>query len=118
VNGASDSAAAGDGVAVDGDTARRGQEGDHVGDFGGLDDPTISTLAARRRSASSSDAPVSAEIAASRSAVRSVRVIPGWTTVTLTPLGPSSSARFLVKAETATLRIEPMIEPAWRAPGR
>ena len=48
--------------------------------------------------------------------VASVRVRPGCTTVTLMPLGPSSSARFLVSAATATLRIEPTAEPVERAP--
>ena len=41
--------------------------------------------------------------------VRSVTVMPGWTTVTLMPAGPSSSARFLVRAATATLRTEPKV---------
>jgi len=56
-----------------------------------------------------------AAIAARVSGVRSVRVIPGCTTVTLMPEGPSSSARFLVIAATATLRTEPTTVPAWRA---
>src|SRR6478736_3283374 len=37
--------------------------------------------------------------------VRSVRVAPGCSATTLIPFGPSSSARFLVSAETPTLRI-------------
>ena len=48
-------------------------------------------------------------------AVFSVRVRPGWTTVTLMPCGPSSSARFLVSATTATLRMLPIVEPVLRA---
>ena len=48
--------------------------------------------------------------------VASVRVSPGWTTVTLMPHGPSSSARFFVIAATATLRIEPITAPVLRAP--
>ena len=48
--------------------------------------------------------------------VASVRVSPGWTTVTVIPAGPSSSARFFVSAATATLRIEPMTDPVLRAP--
>ena len=46
---------------------------------------------------------------------RSVIVGPGCTTVTLTPDGPSSSARFFVRAATATLRTDPTTEPVWRA---
>src|SRR3954447_1794231 len=46
---------------------------------------------------------------------RSVIVGPGCTTVTLIPDGPSSSARFLVSADTATLRTDPTTEPVWRA---
>ena len=48
-------------------------------------------------------------------AVFSVRVRPGWTTLTLMPFGPSSSARFFVSATTETLRMLPIIEPVWRA---
>src|SRR3954471_18842983 len=47
--------------------------------------------------------------------IRSVTVGPGCTTVTLIPDGPSSSARFLVSAATATLRTLPTTEPVWRA---
>jgi hypothetical protein len=53
--------------------------------------------------------------AATSGAVRSVRVRPGCTTVTLMPEGPSSSARFLVSAATATLRMLPTVLPVWRA---
>ena len=47
--------------------------------------------------------------------VFSVTVTPGWTTVTLIPSWPSSSARFLVIAATATFRTEPVIAPDDRA---
>ena len=53
--------------------------------------------------------------AATSGAVFSVRVSPGCTAVTLMPSGPSSSARFLTSAATATLRIEPIAEPVCRA---
>ena len=46
---------------------------------------------------------------------RSVTVIPGWTTVTVMPAGPSSSARFAVIAATATLRTDPTSDPVRRA---
>ncbi len=35
--------------------------------------------------------------------------------MTLIPCGPSSSARFFVAAATATLRMEPIADPLWRA---
>ena len=47
--------------------------------------------------------------------VLSVRIKPGWTTVTLMPDGPSSSARFLVMAATATFLILPTTELDCRA---
>jgi hypothetical protein len=47
--------------------------------------------------------------------VASVLVVPGWTTVTFTPDGPNSSARFLVIAATETLRMDPIVEPVLRA---
>jgi hypothetical protein len=60
--------------------------------------------------------PPAAARAASRSGVLSVTVMPGCTTVTSIPDGPSSSARILVRAATATLRIEPAgAVPALRA---
>src|SRR4051794_4646484 len=55
------------------------------------------------------------KLSASSGVVRSVWVRPGCTTVTLMPWRPSSSARFLVRADTATLRTDPMTEPVWRA---
>ena len=48
--------------------------------------------------------PIETDSASAAGGVRSVIVVPGCTTVTLIPCGPSSSARFLVNAETATLR--------------
>ena len=53
--------------------------------------------------------------AVSRAVSPSVRVGPGCTTVTLIPNGPSSSARFLVMAETLTLRTVCATELALRA---
>ena len=47
--------------------------------------------------------------------VRSVKVAPGCTQVTLMPKGPSSSARFLLSDDTATLRSDPTMLPVWRA---
>ena len=48
-------------------------------------------------------------------AVRSVRVAPGCTTFTWMPEGPNSSAMFLARAATATLRMLPTVLPLWRA---
>src|SRR6202453_2716364 len=64
-----------------------------------------------RRSISAGSTPAAAACAARTPGVASVRVSPGWTAFTLTPPGPSSSARFLVIADTATLRMDPMTEP-------
>ena len=75
----------------------------------------IETPPSSARSSSSTVVPRDCAIAAIASGVRSVRVMPGCTTVTLTPRGPSSSARFFVIAETATLRIVPTTLPVWRA---
>jgi hypothetical protein len=68
-----------------------------------------------RRSISAGSFPDAAAWAAMTPGVASVRVRPGWTALTLTPDGPSSSARFLVIADTATLRMDPMTEPVLRA---
>src|ERR1700722_530982 len=68
-----------------------------------------------RRSISADSTPAAAAWAAMTPGVASVRVNPGWTALTLTPDGPSSSARFLVIAETATLRMEPITDPVLRA---
>ena len=68
-------------------------------------------LRPRLRSASSSVIPWAAAMRAITPGVASVRVRPGWTTVTLMPCGPSSSAMFFVIAATATLRIEPITAP-------
>jgi hypothetical protein len=46
--------------------------------------------------------------------VRSVTVVPGRTTVTLTPDGPSSSSRLLVIAATAMLHAAPTSDPDCR----
>src|SRR6202042_395584 len=70
---------------------------------------------ATRRSISAGSTPAAAAWAAMTPGVASVRVSPGWTAVTLTPDGPSSSARFLVIADTATLRMDPMTDPVLRA---
>src|SRR3546814_2769597 len=52
------------------------------------------------RSTSACERPDSSDSRAIRAVNLSVRVTPGWTTVTLIPLGPSSSARFLVSARS------------------
>ena len=96
MNGASCAATAGDGVTGDRHALRRGEEGNHVRDLVGVDDPA-------------DDVP--RERAAVSSVMRSVRVAPGCTTVTLIPWGPNSSARFFVIAATETLRIEPRTDP-------
>ena len=70
---------------------------------------------AMRARASSTETPHSAARRSSSSGMRSVQVSPGWTTVTLTPWGPSSSARFFVSAATATFLMLPMAVPDWRA---
>ena len=49
------------------------------------------------------------------SSTASVRVAPGCTHVTLTPLGPRSSANTLVSADTDTLRTVPTMLPPTRA---
>ncbi len=67
-------------------------------------------------SSSATGVPVSADSSASRAASRSVWVRPGWTTVTLMPCGPSSSARFFVTAATLTFRTVWAMEFALRAP--
>ena len=59
--------------------------------------------------------PIETDSAKCAGGVRSVTVAPGCTTVTLMPCGPSSSARFLVNAETATLRMLPSVLPVCRA---
>lgn len=66
-------------------------------------------------SISSADTPCAAALSATGAAVRSVRVSPGWTTVTLIPAGPHSSAMFLLSAATAILRMMPTAFPVWRA---
>jgi hypothetical protein len=53
--------------------------------------------------------------AATSGAVRSVRVRPGCTTVTLMPEGPSSSAMVVVSAATATLRMLATATCTWAA---
>jgi hypothetical protein len=68
-----------------------------------------------RRSISAGSTPVAAAWAAMTPGVASVRVSPGWTAFTVTPDGPSSSARFLVIADTATLRMDPMTDPVLKA---
>jgi hypothetical protein len=68
-----------------------------------------------RRSISAGSTPAAAACATRTPGVASVRVSPGWTAFTLMPDGPSSSARFLVIADTATLRMDPMIDPVLRA---
>lgn len=73
------------------------------------------TPAAMLFSSSATEIPRAAAISANFSGVRSVTVYPGCTTVTAIPCGPSSSARFLVIAATATLRIDPNVELASRA---
>jgi hypothetical protein len=66
-------------------------------------------------SAAVTSRPIDTPSASAAGGVRSVTVGPGWTTVTLIPCGPSSSARFFVSALTATLRTEPTTEPVERA---
>ena len=71
----------------------------------------METEAPSRRSISGTVTPARAARSARFSGVFSVTVMPGWTTVTLIPSLPSSSARFLVIADTATFRTVPVIAP-------
>src|SRR4051794_28027828 len=84
--------------------------------------PLIATLRGEHRNAITSaisaavtNRPIETPASSDEGGSRSVTVGPGCTTVTFTPDGPNSPARFFVSAATATLRPEPTTEPVWRA---
>src|SRR3989454_661785 len=68
-----------------------------------------------RFSASSGVTPSSGARAAGRRGVRSVRVVPGWTQLTVIPKRPSCTARVLVMCTSEVLRAPPLRLPALRA---
>lgn len=93
-------------AAVDRDDARRAKEGDDVSDLSGR--YQAAGADARRQAGRGlvlGDTLVRCHTA-TIAGVRTVSGVAGWTTGTLTPRGPDSSARVFVMAATATLRTD------------
>src|SRR6267142_5911136 len=77
--------------------------------------PRAESGAKSRGSTSSKVTPSSLARAASSRGVRSVRVVPGWMQLTVTPKRPSCTARVLVRCTSEVLRAPPLRLPALRA---